>query len=370
MSSKRDYYEVLEISRTASNADLKKAYRKLAMKYHPDQNPDDAQAAGRFREITEAFQVLSSPDKRADYDRFGHEAPNMTGGFGGTAVDMGSMTDFFESIFGSVFGGTPTRRRQGTPGRDLQYDLTLTLEDVVNGSDVEVTIPRPVRCSECGGSGATKGSKPRVCPQCEGRGKIRLQQGIFAMSAMCNVCGGRGEVIRDKCTFCGGKGLEIREEDFKIHIPAGVDDGAVKVIEGKGEHGRGGAPNGDLHIMIHVKRHKVFSRKGNDLHGVVHVSYPQAVLGAQIEVPTIDGTVKMKIKPGTESGSLYRLRGKGVPFLKGTNRGDQHVHVDIDIPKKLTGRQQELIEELGKELGTQVLAKPQSFLDKMKRFFD
>ena len=372
MPSKRDYYEVLGVSREARPDELKKAYRRLAMKYHPDQNPDDADAAEKFKELTEAYQVLSDPQKRTTYDRFGHDAPGMSGFPGGSAtVDMGNMTDFFESIFGSVFGGGPRQqRRRGKPGRDLQYDLSLTLDQVVSGADVRITIPRPVRCSECGGSGAAKGTSPQTCPHCQGRGQVRLQQGIFSMTTTCVACGGQGQRITEPCKECKGTGLVSREEDFEVSIPPGVDDGAVKIIEGAGEHGRGGAPSGDLHIMIQVENHPTFQRRGQDLHTGIEVTYPQAVLGAEVEVPTVDGPVKMKIKPGTESGRIYRLKGKGVPHLHSSRRGDQHVHVDVNIPAKLTDAQRALVEKLGAELGTEVRSSPPSFFEKMKSLFD
>jgi len=370
MPTKRDYYEVLEVAREVRAAELKKAYRRLAMKFHPDQNPDDAGAAEKFREITEAFQVLADPQKRAMYDRYGHSAPDI-GGFEGGAVDLGNMTDFFESIFGSVFGGARrTRRRRGRPGRNLQYDLTLSLEQIVSGADVRITIPRPVRCEACGGVGSAGGNPPQPCRQCGGHGQIRLQQGIFAVAATCPACGGAGEVILERCATCGGEGLVRREEVFDVRIPPGVDDGSIKVMEGEGEHGRGGAPNGDLHVMIHLAPHDVFTRKGNDLHSAIQVSYPQAVLGAEVEAPTIDGPVKLRIKPGTEGGQVYRLRGKGVPHLRGSGRGDHHVHVEVCVPKKLSPKQRELIEALGRELGTEIQSKSPSFVEKMRSLFE
>jgi molecular chaperone DnaJ len=368
---KRDYYEVLGVSRDSTSEQLKKAYRRLAMKYHPDQNPDDDQATEKFKELTEAYQVLADPNKRARYDQFGHNAPDI--GFGG-AVDISSMADFFDSIFGSVFGGGgPARRRRqrGKPGRDLQYDLKITLEDTVLGVDVKITVPRPVRCSDCGGSGAAAGTNPERCPKCDGTGAVRLQQGIFAVSTTCPGCGGGGEVIRQLCADCGGKGLVIKEEDFEVSIPPGVDDGAVKIIQGAGEHGRGGAPDGDLHIMIHVKKHEHFVRRGQDLHSELQISYPQAVLGAEVKVPTVEGPVEMRIKPGTENGQVYRLRSKGVPSLRGRSRGDHHIHIDVAVPKKLTERQKDLIRQLGEEFGDTVVPKSQnSFLDKLKDFFE
>ncbi len=368
--TKRDYYEVLGVSRDTPAGELKKVYRRLAMKYHPDQNPDDDQAAEKFKELTEAYQVLSDSNKRARYDRFGHSAPDM--GFGGAAVDVTSMADFFDSIFGSVFGGGGPRRRRsrGRPGRDLQYDLAITLEDTVVGKDVKITVPRPVRCSECDGTGAAAGTEPERCPQCQGAGTVRLQQGIFAVSTTCPGCGGTGETIRSRCPSCEGKGLVIEEQEFEVSIPPGVDDGAVKVISSAGEHGLRGAPDGDLHIMIQVEEHDNFARRGQDLHSVLQVSYPQAVLGAEVEVPTINAAVKMRIKPGTENGRVYKLKGKGVPSLHGRSIGDQHVHIEVAIPKKLNPRQEELIEELGKEFGDEVTAQPKSFIDKLKHIFE
>lgn len=372
MATKRDYYEVLGVSRDVQPDALKKSYRRLAMKYHPDQNPDDGDAAEKFKELTEAYQVLSDPQKRATYDRFGHDAPGMSGfGGQGATVDMGSMTDFFESIFGSVFGGGPRQqRRRGRPGRDLQYDLKLTLEQVVSGADVRITIPRPVRCPDCGGSGGARGTKPQTCPHCQGRGQVRLQQGIFSMTTTCVACGGQGQRITEPCDKCGGGGLVSNEEEFEVSIPPGVDDGSVKIIGAAGEQGRGGAPDGDLHVMIRVERHDIFQRRGHDLHTGIEVTYPQAVLGAEVEVPTVDGPVKMKIKAGTENGKVYRLKGKGVPHLRSSRRGDQHVHVEVNVPTKLTDRQRKLVEDLGAELGTEVRSSPPSFFEKMKSLFE
>jgi molecular chaperone DnaJ len=367
--AKRDYYEVLEVSRNATPEQLKKSYRRLAMKYHPDQNPDDDTAADKFKELTEAFQVLSDPQRRAQYDQFGHEAPNM--GFGGATVDISSMTDFFESIFGSVFGGArPRRRRRGKPGRDLKYDLEVSLEDAVRGAEVKITVPRPVRCDECNGSRAAKGTSPTRCRQCDGAGTIRLQQGLFSVSTTCVACGGSGETIARACEHCNGRGLVIKDVELDVTLPPGVDDGAVKVLTGAGEHGLGGAPDGDLVIMVHLTPHDRFIRRGSDLHSVCRITYPQASLGAEVAVKTIDDEVKMRIKPGTEHGQLYRLRGKGVPALRGASRGDQIVHIEIDVPAKLTPRQKELLLELGKELGTDVQTSAPSFVEKLRSLFD
>lgn len=375
MTEKRDYYEVLGLDKSASAQELKKAYRKLAMKYHPDQNPDDDSAVERFKELTEAYKILSDEQTRARYDQYGHQGvsggmPGYGGGFG-VDMDMGSMNDFFESIFGSMFqsGGGSRRRRGGKAGRSLQYDVTITLEQAVEGTDLKVTIPRPVRCGECNGTGAKKGTSPVICDRCHGQGQVLLQQGIFAMRSTCPSCGGAGRVIKEQCTNCRG-GLVDKEEEFEITIPKGVTDGAVKVIEGGGEQGREGAPDGDLHIRIGVKRHPLFERDGDDLHCVQVISWPQAVLGAEIKVKTISGEVKMKIKPGTSAGQIYVLRGKGVPHLRGTGSGNQLVRIDIDVPQKVSSKVKDLIKQLGDELGSEVSSKHPSFLDRLKRLFD
>jgi molecular chaperone DnaJ len=368
-----DYYETLGVARDSSPDDLKKAYRRLALKYHPDKNPDDPAAAEKFRSATEAFQVLSDPDRRARYDRFGHADPSPFGS-GGAGVDLGDMTDFFESIFGSVFGGGARgggrRRRRGKPGRDLQYELELDLEQVVTGAELRIAIQRPVRCGECGGSGAPAGVRPQPCPQCGGRGQVRLQQGFFQMSAACPACGGEGELLRERCAACAGQGLQLREEELDVSIPPGVDDGAVKIIKGGGEQGKGGAPDGDLHVLIRVREHATFARRGLDLHAQLTVTFPQAALGAKVKVPTIDGAAELDIKPATAGGAVYRLRGKGVPALRGSRRGDQLVHIEVEVPRKLSAGARRLIEELGTELGTEVSAGRPSLLERVKSFFE
>ncbi|HUT77584.1 MAG TPA: molecular chaperone DnaJ [Polyangia bacterium] len=371
MARPTDYYEALGASRDAGPEDLKKAYRRLALKYHPDKNPDDPTAAEKFRGVTEAFQVLSDPDRRARYDRFGHTDQSPFGP-GGAAVDLGDMTDFFESIFGSVFGGARggRQRQRGRPGRDLQYELELDLEQVVTGSGLRIAIQRPVRCGECGGSGAPPGTKAQTCQQCGGRGQVRLQQGFFQMNATCPACGGAGELLRERCAACAGQGLQLREEELDVSIPPGVDDGAVKIVKGGGEHGRGGGPDGDLHVLIRVREHATFARRGLDLHAQLTVTFPQAALGAKVEVPTIDGAAELEIKEGTASGTLYRMRGKGVPALRGSRRGDQLVHIEVEVPRKLSAEARRLVEELGRELGTEVSAGQPSLLERVKSFFE
>lgn len=371
MSQKRDYYEVLEVSKDASEQELKKAYRRLAMKYHPDQNPDDETAAERFKELTEAYKILSNPDTRARYDRFGHQAASSNGGgYPGMDFDMdlGSMTDFFESIFGSMFGGGP-RRKRVRRGNDLQYDLRVTLEQVVSGADLKITIPRAVSCDECGGSGARKGTSPSLCTRCSGQGQIRLQQGIFMMSSTCPSCNGSGKVVSEPCPSCD-RGLVEKLDEFEISIPPGIEDGKIKVIRGAGEHGRNGAPPGDLNIRVIIERHPLFERSGDDLLCEQSITWPQAVLGDEVEVKTIDSSVRMKVKPGTRAGQVYMLRGKGVPHFYGSGRGDLRVRIDIDVPARLSDSQVHLVEQLGEALGTAVKQKRHSLVDKVKSLFD
>lgn len=369
MTTKRDFYEILDVSQNASPQELKKAYRRLAMKYHPDQNPNDDAAAEKFKELTEAYKVLSNEDSRVRYDRFGHQAPAGTGFEGmGFDMDIGSMTDFFESIFGSMFGGGPRRQRERR-GNDLQYDLTVTLEQVVSGADLRITIPRAVTCESCKGSGSQKGTSPSSCPRCHGHGQVRLQQGIFTMNSPCPTCSGSGTVITEPCPHCD-HGLLDKEEEFTVSIPAGIEDGKVKVIRGVGEHGRNGAPPGDLNIRINIERHPVFERVDHDLICETTITYPQAVLGDEINVQTIDSNVKMKVKPGTSPGQIYVLKGKGIPHFHGTGRGDLRVRMDIDVPQKLTDEQTSLVEKLGESLGTKVYAKRHSLVDKVKSLFD
>jgi molecular chaperone DnaJ len=374
MAQPADYYETLGVARDAGPDELKKAYRKLALQHHPDKNQGDPAAAEKFRAATEAYQVLSDPDRRARYDRFGHADPQPFAP-GGGGVDLGDMTDFFESIFGSVFGGGAARggrrrRRQDRPGRDLQYEVEVDLGQVVTGAELRIAIQRPVRCAECGGSGAPAGTRPQPCGQCGGRGQVRLQQGFFQMSTTCPACGGEGEILRERCSGCAGQGLVVREEELDVSIPPGIDDGAVKIVQGFGEHGRGGAPDGDLHVLVRVREHEFFVRRGLDLHAQLGISFPQAALGATVEVPTIDGSADLEIKPGTAPGTVYRMRGKGVPGLRGQRRGDQLVHIEVEVPRKLSANARRLVEELGRELGTEVHTGQPSFLERVKSFFE
>jgi len=366
--NKRDYYEVLEVSRSASKQELKKAYRRLAMKYHPDQNPDDTEAVEKFKELTEAYKVLSDDSARARYNQFGHQRTDT--GFSGVDfdMDMGSMTDFFESIFGSMFSGGGRRRQKGRPGRTLQYELDVTLEQVIEGTELKITIPRPVKCNACQGTTARRGTSPKRCSRCNGLGEILLQQGIFTMKSPCPSCKGRGTVIDEPCTECENGRVE-KDEEFELKIPPGVSDGAVRVINGGGEEGLDGGRDGDLNVIIRVKRHELFERMDHDLCCVQVITWPQAVLGDEIEVPTINGSVRMKIRPGTRAGQTYVLKGKGVPHLKDSGTGNQLVKIDIDVPRIPKEKTRELIKQLGEELGFELKPQHPSFLDKLKNFF-
>ncbi len=341
---KKDYYDILGISRDASQEDIKRAYRRLAHQYHPDKNPGDKRAEERFKEINEAYEVLKDPDKRATYDRFG----SVSGGFEGFRdfADFGFATDF-QDIFGDIFGdffGT-SRRRRGQRGTDLRYNLEISFEEAAFGTEKEIEIPKTDRCIRCDGSGARRGTSPVICPTCGGRGQIRFQQGFFTVSRPCHTCRGEGRVIKDPCPECAGTGRVKTVKTVKVKIPPGVDTGTRLRIGGEGEYGiHGGAP-GDLYVDISVRPHPVFKRNNNDIICEVPISFPQAALGAEIEVPTLDGKVRLKIPAGTQSGRVFRLKGKGIPHIHGYGRGDENVIINVETPTRLTRRQKELLEE-------------------------
>lgn len=369
MTQKRDYYDVLEVDKSAGPDELKKAYRRLAMKFHPDQNPDDSGAESKFKELTEAYQVLSTPESKNKYDKYGHSAPAGGSGFGGGGdfdMDMGSMTDFFESMFGTMFSGG---RRGPQRGSDLQYNISITLEQVVTGSEFKITIPRGVKCEQCNGTGAKNGTAKKMCSICKGQGQVRLQQGIFVMNSPCPTCSGKGSVITAVCDVCED-GIVEEDNEIELAIAPGVRDGQTIVVPDAGDWGRDGIPPGDLHVMIGVEKHKIFERQGDDLLCVQTITYPQAVLGDTVEVPTIDNNVNMKIKSGTKAGRVYQLRGKGIPYLHGGGRGVQKVKIDIDIPTRLDDEQKEIVLQLGKKLGTDVQTHHPSIMDKFKSFFE
>lgn len=366
--SKRDYYEVLGVSRDASEQDLKKAYRKLALKYHPDKNPDDKEAEEQFKAANEAYEVLSNPDKRAHYDRFGH---NMPSGMPPGGDPFGGINDIFGDLFGEMFGGRGRSRGGGgrRRGPDLRYNLELSFEEAAFGTTTTIRIPRHKRCETCKGSGAKKGTSPRFCQTCAGHGEVRMSQGFFQVTRTCPTCAGQGKIITDPCAECRGDGKTPFEAAVEVKVPAGVDDGVRLKMSGEGEAGELGGPPGDLYIVISVREHAFFTRQGHEVICDVPVSITQAALGTKIEVPTLDGKVELSIPAGTQNGRIFRLRGKGVPHLHGDGRGDQHVHVSIEVPKHLTKRQRELLEELAETMGESQSPKSHSFFGKVKEFF-
>jgi len=370
VAQKRDYYEVLGVSRDASEDEIKKAYRKLALKYHPDRNPGDRGAEERFKEASEAYQVLSDPEKRAQYDRFGHAAFDQTGtGFGGFDFSSTPFEDLFNDLFGDFFGTTRGRRRSRMRRGEDCVDLDLKFEEAVFGCEKIIRVPRTTSCEACRGLG-TKGGAPRVtCPACRGSGQIRFQQGFFSIAKTCGQCGGQGSVIREVCRSCGGSGVARKVQQLNVKIPPGVDTGSRLKLRGEGEVGSNGGPPGDLYVVIRVLEHPFFKRHGDDVLCEVPISFPQAALGAEIEVPTLDGKMKMKIPAGTQSGQVFRLRGKGVPDPQGYGRGDQLVTVVVETPRHLTPRQRELIEEFARISGEDVNPISKGFFDKMKEIF-
>ena len=373
--SKRDYYEILGVGRDADENTIKRAYRKLAMKYHPDKNPDDSQAAEKFREITEAYEVLTDANKRARYDQFGHAGVDeqMQDFWGrGGAQDSHAFRDFgdmFGDVFGDIFGfgGQGGRSMRGA---DLRYNLTMTLEEAASGREVELKIPRHDNCAACQGSGARPGTNPLPCPTCGGHGQVQVQQGFFAVRRSCPTCNGTGKKIESPCIECGGAGRVKVSKKLKIKVPAGVYDGAQVRVSGEGEAGLHGAAKGDLYVVISLKEHPKFKRDGADLHCTLPVSFPQAALGAEVDAPTLDGQVKIRIPAGTEPGRVFRLRGHGVPDVRVHNKGDLYVHIQISVPKKLSARQEELLRQFAVESGDKVASDRGSFLDKVKDVWD
>jgi molecular chaperone DnaJ len=368
--SKRDYYEVLGVSRDAGPDELKKAYRRLALQFHPDRNPGDAQAEDRFKEASEAYAVLSDADKRRQYDRFGFEGVG-TGGPGGFPGGFGDFTDLFNDLFGDLFGGRMgARRGRGQRGADLRYNFELDLADVLEGREATLDLPKMTECETCAGSGAREGTQPQRCTRCDGTGQAIFQQGLFRISRPCELCQGEGWVVRDPCPTCRGTGRTEGQKTIKVRIPPGVDDGMRLRLAGEGEAGVAGGPPGDLYVVIRLRPNPFFERDGTDLLCEVPVPFTQAALGAEIEVPTLEGKVKMRIPEGTQPGKVLRLRGKGVPALGSRTRGDQLVRVFVEVPTKLTDRQRELLEQLAEESGTEATPVTRGFLEKLKDLFE
>ncbi|WP_107572394.1 molecular chaperone DnaJ [Clostridioides difficile] len=375
MSTKRDYYEVLGISKGAEAQEIKKAYRKLAMKYHPDRNPGDKEAEEKFKEINEAYEVLSDDTKRKTYDQFGHDGLNGQGGFGGQG--FGGFENMFGDIFGDMFGGSfgggRTRRRGPQRGADIRQSVTISFEEAAFGKKMSIKVNRSEECEECNGTGAKPGTSKKTCSTCNGTGQVRTVQrtpfGNIASSRPCSTCNGTGEVIESPCSKCHGTGNTRKVKTIEVDIPAGIDDGQMIKLSGQGEVGEKGAPRGDLYIVVNVKSHPLFTRDGNDIYFEMPITFVQATLGDEIEVPTLDGKVKYSVPEGTQTGTVFRLKEKGIPRIRGNSRGDQYVKVVVEIPKKLNDKQKELLREFAKECGSNVHEKKKTFGQKIEDMF-
>lgn len=374
----KDYYQALGIEKGASESEIKKAYRKLAMKYHPDRNQGNKEAEEKFKDINEAYQVLSDPEKKSQYDRFGTTDFNG-GGFGGAGgydfSGMGGFEDIFDSFFGGGFGGFSSKRRNGPEkGADLQYTITLTFEEAVFGIEKEISISKNEKCSTCSGTGAKPGTDSKTCDQCGGSGQVKYQRntplGSFVSTSTCDKCGGTGKVISDPCKTCHGKGTIRKNSKIKVNIPAGVDTGNILPLRGQGEPGKNGGPSGDLYINIRVASHKTFKRKGFDIYIEEHISFGKAALGVELEVPTIDGNVKYKVPAGTQSGTVFRLRGKGVTRVNSSGRGDEYVKIIVDTPKNLNEHQKQTLIDFMEASGEKLDdVHKKSIVDKIKDTF-
>lgn len=370
--SKRDYYEVLGVAKTASDEEIKKAFKKLAMKYHPDRNQGDKAAEEKFKEAKEAYDVLSDAGKRSAYDRYGHAGvdPAMAGA--GGAGGFRDFADAFSDIFGDVFGGGRSGRSHVYRGADLRYNLEISLEEAARGTETKIRVPVLVECEHCHGSGAKPGTSPTTCPTCGGHGQVRMQQGFFSIQQTCPRCHGSGRVITDPCTHCHGEGRVKKHKTLSVRIPAGVDDGDRIRLSGEGEAGINGGPPGDLYVQIHLKPHAVFQRDHDDLHCELPISFATAALGGEISIPTLDGHALIRIPPETQTGKVFRLRGKGIKGVRSSHPGDLHAHVVVETPVNLTERQKELLREFEScctEHHGKHNPRAKGFMDKVKEFF-
>ena len=370
--SKRDYYEVLGVAKGTDGKEIKKAYRRMAMKYHPDRNPDDKEAEAKFKEVSEAYEVLSDDQKRQAYDQYGHDAVNGQGsqGFGGG----GDFSDIFGDVFGDIFGGGGGggRRSHVQRGSDLRYNLELSLEEAVKGCEKKIKVPTLVACSPCDGSGAKKGTQPTTCTVCGGSGQVRMQRAFFAVQQTCHACGGTGKMIKEPCPECRGRGAKEETKTLNVKVPAGVDTGDRIRLTGEGEAGTHGGPPGDLYVQVHVKKHAIFERDGADLYCEVPISFVDAALGGELEVPTLEGKIRLKVPAETQTGKLFRLRGKGVAPVRGGNIGDLMVRVVIETPVNLSNKQKELLKEFQESIdgGSKHSPKKTGWFDGVKRFFE
>lgn len=369
--AKRDYYEILGVSKDVSAAELKKAYRRVAMKYHPDRNSDDQQAEDKFKEANEAYEVLSDAQKRAAYDQYGHAGVDPQSGMGGGG-GFGNFSDIFGDVFGDIFGAAGGRSRGGASrGSDLRYTLELSLEEAVKGNTVQIKVPTLVSCKTCDGSGAKAGSQPVTCNTCGGHGQVRMQQGFFSVQQTCPNCHGRGSIIADPCKSCHGRGRLEETKTLSVKIPAGVDTGDRIRLSGEGEAGMAGGPPGDLYVQVSVRQHEIFTRDGSDLYCEVPLDFVDAALGGELEVPTLDGRVKLKVPAETQTGKLFKLRGKGVTPVRGGQPGDLLCRVVVETPVNLTGKQKELLREFQATMhGGKYSPRQSSWFDGMKKFFN
>jgi len=371
--AKRDYYEVLGVSKTASADEIKKAYRRLAMKFHPDRATDDTSAEGKFKEAKEAYEVLSDGDKRPAYDRFGHDGIRGAGMGGPGGFSAEGFSDIFGDVFGDIFGGSRRGGPQVFRGADLGYELRLDLEKAVNGESVTIDVPSQVTCESCNGSGAKKGTQPVQCSTCGGAGQVRMQQGFFSIQQTCPACKGAGTMISDHCETCHGRGRTRKTRTLSVKVPPGVDDGDRIRLSGEGEAGRNGGPSGDLYVEIRLNPHKLFKRNGADLSCEVPISFATATLGGEVELPTLDGNVSLKVPAGTQSGKIFRLRSKGVTMVRDTRKGDLFAQVAVETPVNLTSEQKELLSEFDTQLqagGDKHSPRADNWFDTVKRFFE
>lgn len=375
MASKRDFYDILGVNRDASDEDIKKAYRKLAMKYHPDRNPDSKDAEEKFKEAKEAYEILSEPEKRRAYDAYGHAGVNPQmgrgpGGFGG-GEGFGGFSETFGDIFSEIFSGGGNRSSVYR-GADLRYNLEITLEQAARGTETKIRIPAMEECEVCHGSGAKPGTQSKTCTTCHGNGQVRIQQGLFSLQQTCPTCRGSGKVISDPCKACSGAGRVKKHKTLSVKIPAGVDEGDRIRLSGEGEAGVNGGPPGDLYVVIQLKKHGVFQRDGADLHCEMPISFTVAALGGEIVIPTLEGEAHIKIPPETQSGQVFRLRGKGIKPIRSSVAGDMLCHVAVETPVRLTDRQKELLrelEEINRKDGDKHNPRAKGFMDKVKDFF-